>query len=151
MASLRRMGGVVALAVLLALVFAAPGVAGDRVRSGSVSVEGWRLSFIGSVGGANGTLEYGGRSHAFRVGGLGIGGFGISSFQAKGSVFDMAKLDDFVGTYVNLRSGITVGDESMGKSLWIQNEKGVTLELKAETQGLQLNLGADGLVVTWDD
>ena len=31
------------------------------------------------------------------------------------------------------------------------NNNGVKLEMNLDSQGLQLNLGADGMVVTWDD
>lgn len=140
-----------AAVTLLALAVSTPGAAQQKAPSGSISVEGWRLSFIGSIGGANGTLRYGGRTRKFDVTGLGIGGFGISSFEATGTVYDLTRIEDFVGTYANIRSGITVGDQSMGGPLWLQNEHGVRLEVKPVTQGLQLNLGADGLIVTWDD
>ena len=49
------------------------------------------------------------------------------------------------------RSGVAVGDEEVGNKRWVVNGSGVKLELNLDTDGLQLNLGADGMVVTWND
>ena len=122
----------------------------DLVESGTFKVEVYRVSFIGSAARGKGVLHYKGKNYKFTATGLGAGGMGASKTVARGKVYNMKKLDDFVGTYVNARSGITVGDETKGKATWVQNEKGVRLEAKSETKGLQLNLGVDGVLVAWD-
>ena len=37
------------------------------------------------------------------------------------------------------------------KMFWLKNEKGVRIELKTSKEGLELNLGVDGTVISWDD
>ena len=61
-------------------------------------------------------------------------------------------IDDFTGAYVQLRSGVAIGeDEPMqGKTLWMKNDNGVTLKVYWDVKGLQLNLGADGMIIRWD-
>ena len=49
------------------------------------------------------------------------------------------------------RSGIAVGKTDLSKSLWVENEKGVRLKGKPDMAGAQLNLGVDGVIVTWAD
>ena len=122
----------------------------DLVESGTFNVEVLRVSFIGSAARGKGVLHYKGKDYKFTATGLGAGGVGASKTVASGTVYNMKKLDDFVGTYVNARSGIAVGDKSKSKSIWVQNEKGVRLEARSKTKGLQLNLGVDGVLVTWD-
>jgi hypothetical protein len=39
----------------------------------------------------------------------------------------------------------------VAKSLWVENNNGVRLKGKPEITGAQLNLGADGFVVSFDD
>jgi len=121
------------------------------VKSGSFEVENVRASFMGSAGFSTGKLEYAGKSRKFKVVGLGIGGIGVSRTRAWGGVYNMKKLEDFTGKYVMFRSGVAVGDEEVGNKRWVENDKGVKLELNLDTDGLQLNLGADGMVVTWDE
>ncbi len=121
------------------------------VESGSFELEAFRASFIGSAGYSKGTLQFRGSSHPFKVVGLGIGGFGVSKTRAWGGVYDLEELEDFTGTYVMARSGIAVGDEEVGNQRWVKNENGVKLELNVDTKGLQLNIGADGMVVSWDE
>ena len=136
---------------ILALAAALPAAAGD-VQSGTLTMSSWKVAFIGSAGQSKGVLNYGGKSRKFKMTGLGIGGVGISSSDATGIVYNMKSADDFLGTYSSGRSGITVGGEVLkDKMLWLSNEKGVKIKLKTTKEGLELNLGADGSVVIWDD
>jgi hypothetical protein len=114
--------------------------------SGSVSIHQVQIAFIGSGTAGGGTLYYHGRSYAFRLGGLGIGGIGISRLDAVGSVYNLYRLADFSGVYGQARSGWAIGQAGKGQ-MWLQNGKGVYLHLHAQRQGLALSLGADGMVI----
>src|ERR1700709_1960197 len=59
-----------------------------------------QAAYIASAGGGAGTLYYNGQSYPFRVGGVGIGGIGASTLEAKGEVYGMTRLSQFAGTYV---------------------------------------------------
>ena len=114
--------------------------------SGSVRIHQVQVAFIGSGTVGGGTLYYGGRSYPFKLGGLGIGGFGVSTLDATGGVYNLRHLQDFEGVYGQARIGWAVGEHGKG-DMWLQNSNGVYLHLKARRQGLALSLGADGMVV----
>ncbi|HEX3524252.1 MAG TPA: hypothetical protein VHT52_19450 [Stellaceae bacterium] len=76
----------------------------------------------------------------------GSGGFGVSTLDATGSVYNLRRLQDFEGVYGQARMGSAAGEQGKGQ-MWLQNSNGVYLRLKARSQGLALNLGADGMVV----
>ena len=64
-----------------------------------------------------GTLNYRGATYRFRLGGLGIGGVGVSRLDATGSVYNLRSLADFEGVYGQVRSGWAAGDQGRGRSL----------------------------------
>ncbi|MGH0031071.1 MAG: hypothetical protein ACQGVC_14850 [Myxococcota bacterium] len=119
--------------------------------SGRVTIGAYQASFIGSGQLGGGQLTFRGETHDFKIGGLGFGGIGIARIDAEGDVFGLEKLEDFAGTYGQLRGGIGVTDKSIGGPLWVENTKGVRLKLETKMSGVILNLGADGLVIVMDD
>jgi len=123
----------------------------ELVETGTFTLTMYRASFVGSAGVSSGVLQYGGTSRKFNMTGLGIGGFGISKAVANGTVYNLKNVDDFTGTYIQARSGVTLGDDALDRKTWMANDRGVKLNMSWESKGLQLNLGADGMVVTWDD
>ena len=143
------------VAAAVAVIGAAtPVVAGDDlVKSGTLTLKGWKVAFIGSAGQSKGQLSFQGKTRKFKMTGLGIGGMGISTSEATGVVYNLKTIDDFTGSYTSARSGVTIGDKEIlkDKMLWLKNEKGVRIELKTSKDGLELNLGVDGTVINWDD
>ena len=77
---------------------------------------------------------------------MGIGGVGASRLTASGTVYGLSRREDFAGAYVQIRSGWALGDQGKG-TLWLHNDKGVTMRLHTQRQRLQLSLGADGVVI----
>ena len=143
------------VAAAVAVIGAAtPVVAGDDlVKSGTLTLKGWKVAFIGSAGQSKGQLSFQGKTRKFKMTGLGIGGVGISTSEATGIVYNLKTIDDFTGSYTSARSGVTIGDKEFikDKMMWLKNEKGVRIELKTSKDGLELNLGVDGTVINWDD
>jgi hypothetical protein len=105
-----------------------------------------QVAWIGSGAFGGGKLNYGGRSYPITVGGLGVGGFGASRLKASGTVYGLTRKEDFAGAYVQIRQGWALGEQGKGV-LWLTNSKGVTMKLKTRREGLQLSLGADGVVI----
>jgi hypothetical protein len=114
--------------------------------SASVTIHQVQVAFIGSGAIGGGTLYYRGRAYPFKLGGLGIGGIGVSRLDASGAVYNMRNLQDINGVYGQARSGWAIGDQGRGR-MWLQNANGVYLKLQARRQGLALSLGADGMVI----
>ena len=118
-------------------------------QSGTITIDQVQVAFIfsGNVGG--GKLHYKGKTYPFSIGGLGVGGFGVSSIKATGWVYDLKKLSDFDGGYGQARTGIVLGNKSAG-SLWLENSDGVYLHLKAKRSGIMLSMGIDGIYIKFD-
>lgn len=114
---------------------------------GTVEMDQVQVAYIGSAGGGTGTLFYRGRSYPFSVAGIGVGGIGASTIDAEGEVYRMPSLDLFPGSYAQGRYGFALGNASAG-DLWMQNEAGVILHLKAKRTGLMLSLGGDAVVIS---
>ena len=114
--------------------------------SASITIRQVQVAFIGSGAAGGGTLYYRGRGYPFKLGGLGIGGFGVSRLEASGSVYNLRRIEDINGVYGQIRSGWAIGDQGRGR-MWLQNANGVYLQLQARRQGLALSLGADGMVI----
>lgn len=121
-------------------------VAGLRPDA-SVEMQQVQAAFIGSGGGGTGTLFYKGRSYPFTVGGLGVGGIGVSTIEASGEVYKLNSIEQFSGAYAQGRYGFAVGDKS-GGDLWLQNGAGVIMHLRARREGLMLSLGGDAVVIS---
>ncbi len=118
-------------------------------QTGTITIEQVQVAFIfsGNVGG--GKLNYKGKTYPFSIGGLGVGGIGISSIDATGEVYDLKRLADFEGGYGQARSGIVLGNKSAG-SLWLENSAGVYIRLSAKRKGIALSLGVDGIYISFD-
>ena len=132
-------------------------LAACTTQSGSMSLQGKPVSgyvemtqvqaaYLGSGNAGNGTLRYRGHTYLFSVGGLGVGGIGISKIEARGEVYGLERLRDFPGAYVQGRYGLALGTVSTG-DLWLQNGNGVIMRLVAKRQGLMLSLGGDAVVI----
>src|SRR4051794_37467333 len=127
------------------------GLAACANPSGSMSLQGKPLSgyvhmnevqaaYLGSGSAGSGTLNYQGQAYPFSVGGLGVGGIGISTIRARGEVYGLQRLSAFPGTYAQGRFGFALGTKS-GGDLWLQNANGVIMHLAAKRTGLMLSLG----------
>ena len=71
--------------------------------------------------------------------------FGASKISAVGEVYDLKKLADFPGTYVQLEGAITLAGGVGGTVL--KNQNGVIMRLQSTSQGLQFNLSSSGVTV----
>jgi len=146
---------VIGLAVAAALPFAGcssqPTIGQQSVEGktpdGTVDMNQVQAAFIGSGGGGSGTLYFRGRAYPFAVGGLGIGGIGASTINASGDVYGLNSVANFPGAYVQGRYGFAAGNAS-GGDLWLQNDKGVIMHLRAKRTGLMLSLGGDAVVIS---
>jgi hypothetical protein len=104
-------------------------------------------SFVGSASTGGGVLRFQGHNYKFTTTGGGIGGFGLSKFEASGTVYDLKSLADFDGPYLQIRTGLALGEQGKGK-MWLRNASGVSMALSGRRRGLALTLGADALVVS---
>jgi hypothetical protein len=120
---------------------AAPTLHG-KAPSGYVDMREVSIAYLGQAGGGKGTLTFQGQTYPFDIAGLGGGGVGISALDASGEVYNLDDLAQFPGAYDEARYGAVIGDASTG-DLWLENNAGVVMHLKAKREGLMLSLGAD--------
>ena len=114
---------------------------------GSVDMREVQAAYLGSGSTGTGTLFFNGQSYPFSVGGVGVGGIGLSTIDARGEVYGLNTVDAFPGTYAEARYGFALGTNSSG-DLWLQNENGVILHLKAKREGLMLSLGGSAVAIS---
>jgi hypothetical protein len=124
-----------------------PQAVAGKVPDGTVEMRELQAAYIGSGGGGSGVLYYRGRRYPFSVAGAGIGGIGASSIEANGEVYNLRDIAQFPGAYGEARYGFALGTTSAG-DLWLQNEAGVIMHLKARREGLMLSLGGDAVVIS---
>ena len=118
-----------------------PDLAG-KAPSGFVEMREVEIAFLGAAGGGTGTLSSQGQTYPFDIAGLGGGGAGISKIDASGEVYNLTDIAQFPGAYYERRLGVAFGGGGGGE-LWLQNNAGVIMHLKAASEGLMLSLGGD--------
>jgi len=118
-----------------------------KTPDGTVDLQEVQAAYIGSGIAGTGTLSFRGKEYPLQVGGLGAGGIGLSTVNAAGEVYNLRDLAQFPGTYGQARYGFAIGTSSAG-DLWMQNEAGVILHLKAKREGLILSLGGDAVIIS---
>jgi hypothetical protein len=118
-----------------------------QTPDGTVEMHEVQAAYIGSGSGGAGVLRFRGVEYPFDVGGVGVGGIGLSTVEATGEVYNLRELAQFLGTYGQARYGFAIGTASAG-DLWLQNEAGVIMHLKAKRTGLMLSLGGDAVLIS---
>jgi hypothetical protein len=124
-----------------------PDAVKGQIPDGTVDMQEVQAAYIGSGSAGTGVLFFRDVQYPFEVGGVGIGGFGLSTINARGEVYNLRELWQFPGTYGQARYGFAIGTAS-GGDLWLQNESGVIMHLKAKREGLMLSLGGDAVVIS---
>jgi hypothetical protein len=124
-----------------------PDAVAGKTPDGTVDMQEVQAAYIGSGSAGTGLLSFRGANYPFTVGGVGVGGIGLSTIDATGEVYNLPGIAQFPGTYGQARYGFAIGASSAG-DLWMQNELGVILHLKAKRTGLILSLGGDAVVIS---
>jgi hypothetical protein len=112
---------------------------------GTIHWEGEEFMAILEGQWGHGTLAYNGKVYKFKTSAVGVGGWGGQKLSAVGEVYNLKNISDFPGTYGELRSGVTAVKGIA--YAYVSNDKGVTIHVKAHSEGLALTLGATGLKV----
>ena len=66
-------------------------------QSGTVEIEQVQIAFLSSGNLGGGKLHNQGKTYEFAIGGLGVGGIGVSKIEAIGEVYNLNSLGDFPG------------------------------------------------------
>ena len=93
----------------------------------------------------SGVLTYEGKEYPFSITGLSAGDIGITSVEVSGNVFNLKNLDQFNGNYISFNAGVTLAGGAGGATM--RNQNGVVINVVVTTQGLNFDLGVDGVKV----
>jgi hypothetical protein len=93
----------------------------------------------------SGVLTYKGREYPFTVTALSAGDIGVATTEVSGEVFNLENLDDFDGNYTSFNVGVTLAGGATGALM--RNQSGVVINLVGTTQGLNFELGVDGIKI----
>jgi hypothetical protein len=137
---------VTAAMVAVFALFASVALSQDKAPSGTVRLsEGSVAAGIGYTWGS-GTLTYLGKTYPLTVHGISIGQVGVSKVEARGDVFNLAKLEDFSGNYTAAGVEATVAG-GMGATA-LRNQNGVVIHLTSTTRGLNFKVAPEGVRIT---
>jgi hypothetical protein len=140
----RRWIVALSIAGVLALV-AGRALAADKKPDATVALsEGSVAAGIGWHWGS-GSLTFQGQSHPFKIQGVSVGEVGVTRAEASGNVYNLEKLSDFDGVYVAASAGAAAGEGAGVTS--VRNARGVVINLKSDTQGVNLKIAAEGVKI----
>ena len=127
----------------LVLAVATPALAQER--SADITYSGGGVAAgVGYIWG-DGTLHFKGHDYRFSVNGLSVVDVGVARIDGVGDVYNLRRVEDFPGTYVAATGGATVAGG--GELAVLRNQNGVQIYIHSTTQGLKLNLAANGISV----
>ena len=95
----------------------------------------------------HGVLTYAGRHYPFNVVGGSAGAVGFSLEKSVGVVYNLQRVEDFVGVYWALSGEVTVG-KGVCSSL-MENEENVRIRLKGHCVGGRISASPSRLTITW--
>lgn len=95
----------------------------------------------------HGVLTYAGRRYPFKVVGGSAGAVGFSLEKSVGVVYNLQRVEDFVGVYWALSGEVTVG-KGVCSSL-MENEENVRIRLKGHCVGGRISASPSRLTIKW--
>jgi hypothetical protein len=133
-----------ALAAVLAASVPAITQAADR-PSGTIRFRGGSVAFLAGVNWGGGTLYFQGKQYPIQVSGLSVGAIGAKSFDLRGSVYHLHRVQDIEGTYAAANASATVGGGAGVLSM--QNGAGVLIRAQSTSLGAHASLGPSGVSI----
>ena len=107
--------------------------------SATAKIQQSSAAYYGSASAGVGVLNYHGQQHRFTMSSIGAGGIGAQNMAGHAKIYHLTNLADFPGTYKGISSGLTLIAGTMHAKL--ANEKGVTIYIAAETEGVASSMG----------
>jgi hypothetical protein len=140
----RRLIVAVSIAGVMALL-AGRALAGDKKPDATLALsQGSVAAGVGWHWG-RGSLTFQGQSHPFKITGISVGEVGVTQAEASGHVYNLERLSDFDGVYIAASAGAAAGKGAGVTS--VRNARGVVINLKSDTQGVNLKVAAEGIKI----
>ena len=147
---MKRLQGMVA-ALLLVLVAGCTSStpAGETTNPkapGHITIRENNVLRISGGGEGEGILLFRGWQHTFEVKNMIVGAVGRGAVELDGEVWNLENVEDFAGTYHPVKEDFEAGKGLSG--VWMENENGVRVQIRAVGQDLSLRSESAGSVVT---
>jgi hypothetical protein len=145
--SVRILGGatkfLAAATAALALMAVSPSQ--SQAATGTVRLHIVKAGVV--IGGSNGegVLYFGHRRYRLTVNGSSIGTVGVATIDLVGTVSNLRRPSDIIGSYSDAGAGISLGGG--GGATTLQNNNGVILQLQGPQTGLQVSLSLGGMTI----
>ena len=142
----RTIKGIIVGSLMTAIAVGPMALADERGADATITFSGGSIAAgIGYTWG-NGVLHYKGQNYPFSIDGLSVVDVGASHIEGAGEVYNLQNLDSFSGNYVAAGVGATLAGG--GSVAALENQNGVIVHFHSTTQGLKLNLSANGISVS---
>ena len=135
--------GRAAATIVSAAAIALPALAQDGRSDARVHISGGSVAFLAGVSWGHGTVDFHGRSYRVKVRGLKIGSIGAASFNARGDVYHLRRINDIDGTYGAADASATMG--AGAGAITLHNDRGVVINMTSSNAGLQLTAAPAGV------
>jgi hypothetical protein len=136
-------GLTLAAAAMLAMV--APGAA-QEAPSGTVEITTWTAGLGFGAGKGDGVLTLAdGRKYGISVENIKLRTVGVSYVQATGTVYNLKRVQDMEGNFLEGEAGIAVVYGVSGMTM--KNDQGVVIKLRATQWGLNFTLAFGGMYI----
>jgi hypothetical protein len=137
-----RFGGAV-IALILTLTLSSPAFAEDRKPDATLELTMGSAAIVLGYTWGSGTLTFQDKKHPVVVDGFSLLALGLSQATATGEVFNLAKLEDFNGTFMAASIEGTFGAGAGATTM--RNQNGVVINLFTTTQGLNVKVTPEGV------
>jgi hypothetical protein len=138
--------GIVVASLMAAIAIGPKALAGERGADATITFSGGSIAAGIGYSWGNGVLHYKGQDYPFTVNGLSVVDVGVSHIEGAGEVYNLPDLNSFSGNYAAAGVGATLA--AGGSIAALENQNGVIVHFHSTTQGLKLNLSANGISVS---
>jgi hypothetical protein len=132
------------MATGLVLTMAVPAMAADAPSAQLTFSDDTIAAGVGYTWGG-GKLHFAGHDYSFSVSGVSFVDVGAAHLDGSGEVYNLRRIEDFPGIYYAAAAGVTIIG---GKNVAVlQNDKGVRIYVHSTSEGVKLNVSADGITL----
>ncbi len=134
------------MAAMAALTIFAVAPTPSQAATGTVRLHVVKVGVVLGGSGGEGVLYFHHRRYPLKVSGLGLGTVGIAAVDLVGTVSNLRRASDILGSYSDAGAGISfVGGQ---QAATLTNEQGVVLQLRGPQTGFQVQLSLGGMNIS---
>jgi hypothetical protein len=130
----------------MGLLLLSPAPASAAVPDGTIELSGGKVAAGVGYSWGSGTLFFHGKRYPLNVSGLSVESAGISESTASGTVTGLTRPQDINGIYTAAGAGLTIGGGAGITEM--ENNNGVTIDLKSTTEGLSATVAVKGVQIS---